>query len=62
MIDFAVDEGVDDDAGSEAVVVTREALICWIRTRAWREMLKVEVCVIKKRVSICLLILAQQVS
>lgn len=29
-------------------------LICWIRTRACKEMLKVDVCVMRKRVSMCL--------
>ena len=31
--------------------------IWWIRTRAWTEMLNVDLCVIRKRVSRCALIL-----
>lgn len=47
-MDLVVDEDVEEDA---VVVVMREAVICWIRTRAWREILKVDVCVMRKRVS-----------
>lgn len=34
--------------------------ICWTRTSACREILNVDLCVIKKRVSICLLILLKK--
>jgi hypothetical protein len=37
-----------------------EAVICWIRTSAWSEILNVDVWVIKKRVSMCLLILKKR--
>ena len=37
-----------------------EAVICWMRTSAWREILNVDVWVIKKRVSMCLLILERR--
>jgi len=60
-MDLAVDDdeafaglALDDDvlgAGES------EAVICWMRTSAWREILNVDVWVIKKRVSMCLLIL-----
>ena len=45
---------LDDDV---LVVGESEAVICWMRTSAWREILNVDVWVIKKRVSMCLLIL-----
>jgi hypothetical protein len=66
-MDLAVD--VDDEVEAEGDFVDlalaadvleageREAVICWMRTSAWREMLNVEVWVIRKRVSMCLLIL-----
>lgn len=51
--DLALDIGVVEAGESEAV-------ICWMRTRAWREILNVDVWVIKKRVSMCLLILEKE--
>jgi len=48
--DWSLDEDVLEAGESEVV-------ICWIRTSAWREILNVDVWVIKKRVSMCLLIL-----
>jgi len=46
------DEGEDDVDEEE-----KDTVICWINTSAWSEMLNVEVWVIKKSVSMCLLIL-----
>lgn len=44
-------EDADDDVLGWVV---RDEDICWIRTRACREMLKVEVCVMGNKVSMCL--------
>lgn len=52
--DLALD---DDDVLEEG---ESEAVICWMRTSAWREILNVDVWVIKKRVSMCLLILEKE--
>jgi hypothetical protein len=41
--------------GEAALERVRE--ICWIKTRAWMEMLNVDLCVIRKRVLRCALIL-----
>lgn len=48
------DLSLDDDV---LEVGESDAVICWIRTSAWREILNVDVWVIRKRVSMCLLIL-----
>lgn len=53
MIDFEVEDADEEDAGE---VGSAEA-ICWINTRACNEILNVDVCVIKNKVSMCLLIL-----
>lgn len=47
---------IDLDAVAEdkAADGASDAVICWIRTSAWRDILKVEVCVIRKSVSMCL--------
>ena len=41
--------------GDDAFEGAREAAICWMRTRACREVLNVEVWVMTKSVSMCLL-------
>ncbi len=56
-MDFAVAEEEEEDGEVVSVVVERDPAICWINTSAWREMVNVDVCVIRKRVSMCLLIL-----
>ena len=55
MRDLANDDEEEEAACEEEVV--REVVMCWIKTKAWREMLKVDVCVMRKSVSICLSIL-----
>ena len=59
-MDLAVEEDVEEDA--VATVMAKEEVICWMRTSAWREMLNVDVWVMRKRVSMCLLILANDLS
>jgi hypothetical protein len=51
VIDF--DVGVEDEEAADGGGAS-DAAICWMSTRAWREMLKVEVCVIRNKVSMCL--------
>lgn len=54
MIDLDADaDDVEGDGAAGGSV--REAHMCCMRTNAWREMLNVEVCVIRNNVSMCLL-------
>ena len=49
-----IEEDEEDVDGEE-----KDAVICWINTSAWSEILNVEVWVIKKSVSTCLLMLIE---
>jgi len=53
VIDFDIVGGVNFDLEEDE----REAVICWMSINACSEMLNVDECVMKKSVSMCLLIL-----